>query len=89
MDDGLGVRGARADAVEVVEVPAPDPGALGLEGRGGGVGAGEPGDLVTGGEQLVDRGGADPAGGSGDENAHEWISFDARPADAMTDDVSR
>jgi hypothetical protein len=32
---------------------------------------------VARGEQFVDRGGADPSGGSSDENAHDVISFDA------------
>ena len=76
MDHRVGVLGAGADAVEVVEVAAADADALRLERRGGGVGPGQPGDLVTGGEQFVDDGGADPPGRSGDENAHDVISFD-------------
>ncbi|GAA3161301.1 hypothetical protein GCM10020001_102000 [Nonomuraea salmonea] len=70
VDDGLGRLGAGAQAVEVVEVAAVDVGALGLQRGGGGVGPGQAGDLVPGGEQVVDDGRADPAGGSGDENVH-------------------
>ena len=47
MDDGLRVRDADADAVQVVEVPAAYAGALRLEGRDGRVGPGQSGDLVA------------------------------------------
>ena len=70
VDDGLGVDGAVAETVEVVEVSAPHPGARLGELEGGGVRAGEAGDLVAGAEQLVDDGRADPAGRSGDEHVH-------------------
>src|SRR5271169_6676870 len=75
MDDGFGGLRARADAREVVEVTAADKSPLGLEGSGGSVGAGEPGDLMSGGEKFIDGGGTDPPGGSGDENAHGTVSF--------------
>src|SRR5690349_15550934 len=75
MDDGLGILGAEADAVQVVEIAAPDVGPLRRDGRGGCVGSGQSGDLVTGGEQVVDHGGADPAGRSGDEYAHDVTSL--------------
>ena len=48
MNDRLGLLGAGPDALGVVEVAAADADPLGLEGGGGGVGAGEPGDLVPG-----------------------------------------
>ena len=51
--------------------------ALGLQGCGGRVGPGQPDDLVARSEQFVDGGGADPAGRSGDEDAHGVISFRA------------
>ncbi len=47
---------------------------------GGGVGAGEPDDLVAGGEQLGDDGRADPAGGAGDEDTHGRTSRQTSPA---------
>ena len=61
VDDAVGGRGAGAQAVEVVEVAAAHLGAERGDRRGGGVGAGEADDLVAGGEQLGDDGGADPA----------------------------
>ena len=70
VDDGVGVGGAAAQRVEVVEVAAQDRDTLRLQGRRGAVGSGETDDLVTGAEQLVDGGGPDPPAGSGDENAH-------------------
>ena len=75
VDDGVGGLGASPDAGEIVEVAAADLDPLGRQGRGGGVGPGQPGDLVSGGEQFIDGGGADPAGGSGDENAHGTVPF--------------
>jgi hypothetical protein len=74
MDDGLGVLGAGADAVEVVEVvevAVADVGALRLQRRGGRVRPGQSGDLVARCEQLVDHGRADPSRGSSDENVHD------------------
>ena len=68
--DGVGVGGAAAQRVEVVEVAAQDRDALRLQGRRGAVGPGETDDLVTGAEQLVDGGGPDPPAGSGDEYTH-------------------
>ena len=47
VDDPLGVGGAAAQRVEVVEVAAQDRRALRLERGGRGVGAGEPDDLVS------------------------------------------
>ena len=63
---------------EVVEVAAADESTLRLEGRGGSVGSGEPGDLMPGGEKFIDGGGTDPSGGSGDENAHGTASLRLR-----------
>jgi hypothetical protein len=70
MEDGVGLGGARPDAGQVVQVTTADLDAFFLEGRRGGVGSGEPDDLVTAGEQLVDCGRTDPPGCSGDENPH-------------------
>ncbi|GAB3568832.1 hypothetical protein GCM10027445_19590 [Amycolatopsis endophytica] len=70
VDDGLGVTGTEPDAVEVVEVATQDPRALPLQRRGGGVRPGESRDLVSGAEQLVDRGRADPPGRARDEDVH-------------------
>ncbi len=53
--------------VEVVEGAADDLGAGRGQGGGRGVGAGEPDDLVACVDELGDDGGADPAGGAGDE----------------------
>ncbi len=78
MDDGFGVLSASTDAREIVEVTAADLDPLCLEGSGGSVGPGEPGDLVPGGEKFIDGGGADPSGGSGDENAHVAVSLRLR-----------
>jgi hypothetical protein len=78
MDDGFGGVSASTDAREIVEIAAADASPLGLEGGGGGVGPGEPGDLMSGGEKFIDGGGADPSGGSGDENAHGTVSFRLR-----------
>jgi len=70
VDDGLGGLGARTDAGQIVEVAAVDVSPLGPEGGGGSAGPGQTGDLMPGGEKLIDGGGTDPSGGSGDENAH-------------------
>ncbi len=70
VDDGLGLLSSVADAPAVVQVPAPRAGALRLQGCGGGIGPGQAGDLVALGKQFVDHGGADPSGGSGNEDAH-------------------
>jgi hypothetical protein len=73
MDDGFGALRAGPDAREVVQVAAQDLSPLGLEGSGGSIGPGEPGDLMPGGQKLVDGGGADPSGGSGNENTHGCV----------------
>src|SRR4029077_6678115 len=78
VDDGLGGLGASTDAREVVEVTAADASPLRLQGSGGSVGPGEPGDLVPGGKKLIDGGGTDPSGGPGDENAHGIVSLRLR-----------
>ena len=70
MDDGLGGLGASPDAGEIVEVTALDASPPSLQHRGGSIRPGQPGDLVPGGEQLIDGGRTDPSGGSGNENAH-------------------
>jgi len=75
MDDRIGRGCAGPQAVEIVEVASVNLSALGPQGGGGRVGAGEADHLVAAGKQLVDGGGTDPAGGSGDEHAHEQILF--------------
>ena len=74
MDDAVGRRGARAQAVEVVEVAALDLGAGGLDGGGRRVRAGEADDLVARSDELGDDGRADETGCAGDENTHEALS---------------
>ncbi len=61
MNDGIGVLRSGADAVQIIEVAATALGALGLQGRGRGVGAGQADDVMTCAQQLVYRGGTDPA----------------------------
>ncbi len=75
LDDSIIVVRTGPDAVEVVEVAEADPGPLRLDGSGGRIGPGHAGDLVTCREQFVDHGGTDPTGGSGDEDAHDVVSF--------------
>src|SRR5208282_3369224 len=70
MDDGFGGLGASPDAREIVEITPADASPLCLDGSGGSVGPGEPGDLMSRSEKFVNGGGTDPSGGSGDENAH-------------------
>ncbi len=79
MDDRLGGLGASPDAGQIVEVTAQGAGPLGLDNGGGSIGPGQPGDLMPGGEKLIDGGGADPSGGSGDEYAHGTVSLRLRP----------
>src|ERR1700691_3640854 len=78
MDDGFGGLGASPDAREIVEVTPADVSPLGLDGGGGSIGPGEPGDLMPGGEKFIDGGGTDPSGGSGDKNAHGTVSLRLR-----------
>ena len=70
MDDAVGLLGAGAHDVEVGEPPRSGVGAGRLDGRGGGVGAGEGEHGVAVGEQLGDDGRADQAGAAGDEDVH-------------------
>ena len=70
MDDGLGGLGASPDAGEIVEVAAVNASPLRLQRCGGSISPGQPGDLVSGGEKLIDGGRTDPSGGSGNENTH-------------------
>ena len=89
VEDGFGGFGAGPDAREIVEVTAADTRSLGLEGSGGSVGPGEPGDLMPGGEKFIDGSGADPSGGSSDENAHGPVSLRLRHgAERLFSDVS-
>ena len=75
VDDAVGRRGGVAQDVEVVEGSADDLRARRLQGVGGRVRAGEPDDLVARAEELGDDGGADPAAGTGDEDAHGVLLF--------------
>lgn len=71
VDDAVRVGGGGAEHVEVVQAAAAHLGA-GRGDRGGSdVRASQTDHLVTGLEQLGDGGGADPATGAGDEDAHE------------------
>ncbi len=70
VDHTVDGRGGRADALGVVEGAPDDLDAEVRDPLGGGVGAGEARDLVTGREQLGDDGRSDPAGRPGDEDAH-------------------
>src|SRR5580693_9183854 len=83
MDDGFGGLGPSTDAGEIVEVTAADLSPLGLEGGGGGVGPGEPGDLMPGLKQLIDGSGTDPSRGSCDENTHGTVSLPLRHAERL------
>jgi hypothetical protein len=78
VDDGLGGLGASTDAREIVQIAAADANLLRLQGSGGCVGPGEPGDLMPGGEKFIDDGGTDPSGGPGDENVHDTVSLRLR-----------
>ena len=69
VDDAVGRGGGLAQRAEVVERPRARLGSLSLKGLGRGVGAGEPGDLVAGGDQFGDQAAADEARPSGDEDA--------------------
>ena len=57
--------------VEIVEVPGRAVAPAAVRAAADGVGAGEAGDLVPGGEEFGDDGGADVAAGAGDEYAHD------------------
>jgi hypothetical protein len=89
VDDGLGGLGASPDAGEIVEVTALDASPLRLQCRGGRVRPGQPGDLMSGGEKLIDGSRTDPSGGSGNENVHDPVSLSApSPAERLMSDVS-
>ena len=75
MDDGFGGLDPSTNAGEIFEITAADVSPLGVEDGGGGVGPGEPGDLMAGGEKFIDGGGTDPSRGSCDENAHGTVSL--------------
>ena len=74
---GLGRPGPQA--VEVVQFAAVYLGAERGDGGGGALRSREAEDLVAGVEQFGDDGGADPAAGSGDEDAHDDLL--SRPLD--------
>lgn len=71
VDDAVCRRRSRTQAVQVVEGSAVDLGSRGGHGRGRGVGTGEPEDLMARADELGDDGGADEAGRTGDEHAHD------------------
>ncbi len=70
VNDAVGRLGGRAQAVEVVQVTAPDLGPGGLKGGGGAVRAGKADHLVAVFEQLGDERRADVPGRAGDEYTH-------------------
>jgi hypothetical protein len=74
MNDGVGVGGPAAEALEVFERAAMDFGAGGLEGLGAGITAREAEDLMACFQKLGNDGRTDEACSAGDENSH-WISF--------------
>ena len=73
VDDAVGCRGGGPQAVEVVEVAAVRLGALGRQGGGGLVRAGQAGDVVPGFEEFGDDGGTDVSGRAGDKDVHGQI----------------
>ena len=80
VDDPVGRAGGGTQGLEVVEGAALRLGARRGEGISRGVGAGEPDDLMAGGDELGDDGGADPAGGAGDEDTLEDLQVADRHA---------
>src|SRR5581483_3002217 len=83
--DGVGLLGASAQAVEILDVAAMHLGAGRGERLGRSVGANEAEHPMPGTEQFLDDRGADEAGRSGDENAHDTSSG----LDAMREEISR
>ncbi len=75
VDDAVGGRRAAPQAVEVFNRAAMHRGAGPFDRSGGGIGAGEAEHLVARGEEVLDDGGADEAGGACHENTHEIISI--------------
>ena len=71
MDDAVGGRGGLLEARDVVEIPATDLGAGRLERRRRAIRTRQADDLVAGGEQFGDDGGANVSGCTGDEDTHE------------------
>jgi hypothetical protein len=70
MDHAVSGGRAAAQAVEIVERSTMHASAQGRERGGCFIGAGKAGHLVTGGDQGMDNGRADEAGGAGHENIH-------------------
>src|SRR6478609_6498859 len=70
VDDALAVRGGGAQALDVVELTAPDLCAERGDLLGRGVRAGQADDLVARLQQLGNGGRADPARSPGDEDTH-------------------
>jgi hypothetical protein len=73
VDDAIAVSGARAQDVDVGQVPAQHLGTRRCDGVGGSIGTGETDDLVSGADELRNHGRADPAGRAGDEDVHEGL----------------
>ena len=65
----------RLQAVEVFHRTAMDGSAGLFEGCGAGIRAGEAEDLVAGGDQFLNDGRADEAGGAGNKDTHEIVSI--------------
>ena len=70
VDDSVGVRGRLLEPVEILEVAAAHLRAERGHRRGGRVRPGQAGDLVPGGDELLDDVRTGMAGPAGDENAH-------------------
>jgi hypothetical protein len=76
VDDTVGFGRPGPQAVGIVEVAAVHLSAQRRDGGCGVVRAGQAQDPVSGVDQVGDDRGADPAGGSGDEDAHETLQGD-------------
>ncbi|MGY3292078.1 putative NAD-dependent protein-ADP-ribosyltransferase YbiA (DUF1768 family) [Bradyrhizobium sp. LM3.6] len=70
VQDAVRGSGAAAQGRMVLQRPAMDLGAHRGEGGCAGVAAGKAGNAMAGGDQVPNDGGADEAGGAGDENTH-------------------
>ena len=70
VDDGIRLARAVAKAFEILERAAMDFRAHGRERARAGVGAGETEHLMARCDEFADDGGADEAGGAGNEDAH-------------------
>ena len=73
MDHAVGGGGGRVQALEIVEIAAVHVGAHGPQGRGGPVGPGQTGDLVSSLEKFGHQCRPDVASRAGDKNSHDEL----------------